>query len=155
MKHILSLLILLAMCFALSSYSQEYDFEAIDQDSKAPQEKNSNGDLEADKFLSKAKEKQKEISEEFYWKHRYLPPSTSVSSANNYSPCPYDDSCFVVKELRKNSAVIECIAGTYEGQEKSVCGNDKGKWAAGCGLTEVFAYHYKSLSIAGDIACGS
>lgn len=81
--------------------------------------------------------------------------AAKTPSINNHASCHSDDTCFDVLESKNNNRhyKIRCTKGQYTGRDYNICGNEKGKWATGCGISDVFAFHYDSLKEAGYIAC--
>jgi len=82
--------------------------------------------------------------------------SSSASNTPNYTSCNWQTgkSCHkIIKKLSSTTYKIECTRGFKIGQTNKVCVNSKGKWASGCGLSDAFAYHNDSLSIAANKWC--
>ncbi len=67
--------------------------------------------------------------------------------------CGHSDTCFQVVSNDGSRTKIKCTKGSYTGNQREVCMNQKGDWASGCGLTDAFAFHYSSLKEAGNKAC--
>lgn len=73
---------------------------------------------------------------------------------NPSASCYSSDTCFRILKNNGSSLQIMCTKGPYVGAEKCIATRD-GKWAAGCGLTDMFAYHSRNMQSAGNTACGS
>jgi hypothetical protein len=85
------------------------------------------------------------------------PLGRALANTKNYDEslsCLSGDTCYAIVERRKQYVDLICIKGPYKGAEECVMVNSKGYWASGCGLTETFAYHYKSFKRAANVACG-
>lgn len=73
-----------------------------------------------------------------------------------HPPCEgSDDACYSITGVAPGGRryFITCTHGSHAGEKLEVCGNDKGRWAAGCGVTSTFAYHYDSVKAAARQAC--
>lgn len=78
--------------------------------------------------------------------------ATGIGAASDF--CSHSDTCFSAIANNKGAVTIQCTRGKYRGESKKICGpNAKGKWAAGCGYSDIFAYHY-NYKEAGNRACG-
>ena len=67
--------------------------------------------------------------------------------------CFSSDTCFRVLETNGSSVQVMCTKGPDIGVQKCIATRD-GKWAAGCGAADMFAYHWSSMRSAGNTACG-
>lgn len=72
---------------------------------------------------------------------------------NPNASCFSSDTCFRVLQNNGSSVQIMCTKGPYIGAEKCIATRD-GKWASGCGLADMFAYHDRNMKSAGNTACG-
>lgn len=72
---------------------------------------------------------------------------------NPNASCFSSDTCFRVLETNGSSVQVMCTKGPNVGVQKCIATRD-GKWAAGCGLADTFAYHWSSMRSAGNTACG-
>ncbi len=82
--------------------------------------------------------------------------SNNTSTSSSYTPCNWHtgNSCYnIVRQTSATAYLIECTRGLKIGQTNTVCVNDKGKWASGCGFSSMFAYHDDSMSIAANKWC--
>ncbi len=68
--------------------------------------------------------------------------------------CSNKDVCYEILKTEAYKVSFQCIKGPYIGDKKAVCGNKDGKWATGCGVTDIFAYHDNSSHNAANKACG-
>jgi hypothetical protein len=85
--------------------------------------------------------------------------SSSSSSSNSYSsptydPCYSDDTCYdVIEKISNREYTIKCTKGSSTGETRNICANSNGKWATGCGATDIIAHHHFSLKEAANKWC--
>lgn len=77
-----------------------------------------------------------------------------IGANSQYTSCVKGDTCFEVIERKSDYRYkIRCTKGTSIGRENDVCGRSDGKWASGCGLSDTFAFHAKSMAEAANDYC--
>ncbi|HFU76723.1 MAG TPA: hypothetical protein ENK66_10810 [Arcobacter sp.] len=92
--------------------------------------------------------------------------SSSSSSSSDYSytapsyePCHwtiYDYSCYdIVEKINNQRYKIKCTRGSQTGETREMCANSDGKWAWGCGFSDIGAHHDDSLSDAANKWCAN
>lgn len=68
--------------------------------------------------------------------------------------CMITEGCYDIIKQEGNTIHIICRTDGRNGVENKVCMNKDGKWANGCGFSDVFAYHYRSADKAAKAVCG-
>lgn len=80
--------------------------------------------------------------------------SSDYSSSPSFQACGTYDKCYKLLEIVTSREVkIQCTKGSYTGKIRNICANASGKWATGCGLTDVAAHYYKSFDKAAHHWC--
>lgn len=81
--------------------------------------------------------------------------SKKYTKAVEISRCETDELCFSPINTETGKMTFMCTKGPYKGNKMSVCANGNGKWATGCGFSDVFAHHDKNSTDAANKACGA
>jgi hypothetical protein len=77
--------------------------------------------------------------------------SSSAPSSSGY--CGSSDTCYSVVKAEPRKMTLQCTRGYKTGSTAEICANSDGRWASGCGATDMFAHHY-DMGRAANIACG-
>jgi len=148
MKIILTLLIVLTI--ALSG--KDIDFDAL-----AKSEPQSGSVSLSFKDAAKVNEKnimklQRKQIKPIYDGLKAISDYSRTSPAYKY--CGSYDTCHqVIESISSRKVKIKCIRGSNTGRTRVMCANSNGKWATGCGFSDVAAHHYKSVSAAAKNWC--
>lgn len=68
--------------------------------------------------------------------------------------CSGEERCWSILRSDGNRVHVLCEQGPVHGSERCVASNAEGAWSGGCGITDTFAFHHRSLEEAAKYACG-
>ena len=141
--------VLLLCLFGMSLSFGDLNFDALEE--KEPTSSSISVDM-SDGVKAANGQWKKKVAENEAEAERYR--RTHPHTSSSYLPCYSGDTCYQVLEVIESRRYkIKCTRGSQTGNIYEVCGNHKGKWATGCGITDAFAHHYRSMSEAANRRC--